>query len=120
VFLFVFFVLFLLFVLCCWFDVDVVLFVILLSVCIAILFDRLFAKFLCLAYLSGRSVFEKMRSEAGSRREEQVVLWESALSVVGPLRRAVGSSTAKTIRDYREHIRGLETRRGTEGWNCAQ
>jgi hypothetical protein len=70
----------------------------------------------------GRSAWEKVRGEARGRHEEQVVLWEAGLgeAVLPALRRALGATLARGLRDLREHVRGLETRRGTEGWNCAQ
>ncbi len=70
----------------------------------------------------GRSAFEKMRSEARGKREEQVVLWEAGIAeaVLPAIRRAIGATLTRGLRDFREHVRGLETRRGTEGWNCAQ
>ncbi len=70
----------------------------------------------------GRSVFEKVRGEARGKKEEQVALWEGGLAeaVLPALRRALGATLARGLRDLREHVRGLETRRGTEGWNCAQ
>lgn len=88
-------------------------------------------------------MFEKMKGEAGKKEEQvwilcffpfflcvflflirmffQVVLWESGLpAVMTLLRKTMGASLSRALRDFREHIRGLETRRGTEGWNCAQ